>query len=114
VEAVIAAKDLGRAQSPRVLVRLVRRSDAVAIEVEDNAGGVPPEVAARLFEPFVSGKPKGIGLGLTMTRRAMEAQGGAVLYEPIPGGSRFVLRLPAVNRAVSLAPALALSPGATT
>ena len=47
--------------------------------VEDNAGGPPPDVEARLFEPFVTAKPKGIGLGLSMARRAMEQQGGSLV-----------------------------------
>jgi signal transduction histidine kinase len=95
VEAAVSAKDLGRVRQPRVTVRVGRIEDEAVIEVDDNAGGVAPEVAARLFEPFVTGKPKGIGLGLSMTRRAMETQGGAVSWEPLPGGTRFMLRLPA-------------------
>jgi signal transduction histidine kinase len=94
VESAVAAKDLGKVKEPRVLVRVRARDGEAAIEVEDNAGGVSPEVLGRLFEPFVTGKPKGIGLGLSMTRRAMLAQRGSVSYEPIPQGSRFVLRLP--------------------
>lgn len=93
VEAAVSAKDLGRSTSPHVLVRVTQRGGRALIEVEDNAGGVAPEVVGRLFEPFVTGKPKGIGLGLSMTRRAMEAQGGTVEYAQIVGGSRFTLRL---------------------
>jgi signal transduction histidine kinase len=89
------------------------RGDTVAIEVEDNAGGLDARVADHLFEPFVTGKPKGIGLGLSMTRRAMESQRGTATYEPVPGGSRFVLSLPSAVQPASHAPALTLSSGVT-
>ena len=110
IEAAVAAKDLGRIAAPRVLVRVALRGAQAALEVEDNAGGVSPEVTARLFEPFVTDKPKGIGLGLSMTRRAMEAQHGSVTYERIAGGSRFALRLPAAVEEAS-ASGLELSTG---
>jgi signal transduction histidine kinase len=111
VEASAAAKDLGRISAPRVLVRVARRGTDATLEVEDNAGGVSPEVTARLFEPFVTDKPKGIGLGLSMTRRAMEAQHGTVTYELIPGGSRFILRLPAILEKAAASSDLRLSRG---
>ena len=63
------------------------------MEVEDNAGGPPPGVEDRLFEPFVTTKPKGVGLGLSMTRRALEQQGGRLSFARIPGGSRFTLHI---------------------
>jgi signal transduction histidine kinase len=111
VEAAVSAKDLGRVRQPRVTVRVFLDRDQAVIVVEDNAGGISPEVAARLFEPFVTGKPKGIGLGLSMTRRAMETQGGSVSWEPLPGGTRFMLRLPAPPTAADGAASSTLRPG---
>ena len=64
------------------------------IRVEDNAGGPPAELESRLFEPFSTLKAKGIGLGLVMARSAMEAHGGALIFERVPGGSRFTARFP--------------------
>jgi len=63
------------------------------VEVEDNAGGPPPGFEARLFEPFITTKPRGVGLGLSMSRRALEQQGGRVGFTRLPDGSRFTLRL---------------------
>lgn len=94
IEAAVAAKDSGRNAQPHVRVAL-REDDASAIVVvEDDAGGLAPDVAERLFTPFVSGKPSGIGLGLAMARRALEADGCDLTFEPTVGGCRFGVRLP--------------------
>ena len=69
----------------------------VAIVVEDNGPGVPPELAQRIFDPFVTSKPRGsgTGLGLSLVRSAAEAHGGSVRVERgSEGGARFVLELP--------------------
>lgn len=94
MEAAVAAKDLGQVLSPEVRVRLSQRDGEAVVEVEDNAGGPPPGFEDRLFEPFVTSKPKGVGLGLSMTRRAVEQQGGRLTFARLPGGSRFSLHLP--------------------
>jgi signal transduction histidine kinase len=95
VEAAVTAKDLGKVESPWVRVRASRQGNAEArVVVEDNAGGPPPEVEARLFEPFATGKPRGIGLGLAMAQRAVEAQGGALTFRRTGAGSAFEIRLP--------------------
>jgi signal transduction histidine kinase len=68
----------------------------VSVTVEDTGAGVDPSVQRRLFEPLVTTKTKGIGLGLALVRRIVARHGGSVTYEPRPGGgSRFIVRLPA-------------------
>jgi signal transduction histidine kinase len=64
--------------------------------VEDDGAGVAPEVAARLFEPFVTTKApgEGTGLGLSLSRRQVEAIGGALDWSAGAVGARFVIRLP--------------------
>ena len=94
IEAAVAAKDLGRIKSPQVSVRMRREGSELVVTVEDNAGGPPADLEGRLFEPFVTGKPKGIGLGLPMARQAIEGQRGVLGFERIPGGSRFTIRIP--------------------
>jgi signal transduction histidine kinase len=93
MEAAVAAKDLGKVASPEVRVNVRQEGGEAVVEVEDNAGGPPPGFEDRLFEPFVTTKPKGVGLGLSMSRRALEQQGGRLLFERLPNGSRFTLRL---------------------
>jgi signal transduction histidine kinase len=68
-----------------------------AIEVFDSGPGPPSEMAARLFEPFVTGKPEGIGLGLTVAKQAAEAHGGSIEWAHTPGQTVFRVRLPLVE-----------------
>ncbi|HEY1335037.1 MAG TPA: HAMP domain-containing sensor histidine kinase, partial [Myxococcaceae bacterium] len=93
MEAAVAAKDLGRQTHPRVRIITRRVDGAVRVEVEDNAGGPPPGFEAGLFQPFVTTKPRGIGLGLSMARQAVERQGGSLAFERTATGSRFTVQL---------------------
>lgn len=83
----------------RVWVSARRRDDRVLISVEDDGPGVPDELVPQLFEPFVRGpaaRGDGTGLGLTITRRLVEALNGTIGYEPRePNGARFAVWLPA-------------------
>ncbi|MCY1036276.1 ATP-binding protein [Corallococcus sp. BB11-1] len=99
MEATVAAKDLGRVAQPQVWVRARFEADAAVVTVEDNGGGPPEGAEGRLFEPFRTSKPRGIGLGLAMTRQALEHQGGQLTFERLPDGSRFLLHLPRAPRA---------------
>lgn len=77
-----------------VIVRLKACSDEVALEVEDNGPGVPPDVEGRMFEPFVTSKANGTGLGLAKVQSTLQAHEGAVSYRKAPGGGAiFSLRL---------------------
>ena len=81
-----------------VQVRL-RGAAQLEIWVIDNGPGVADELKSRLFEPFVSGRPGGTGLGLAVAASVAEAHGGSLrLAESGPKGARFVLRLPLVRR----------------
>jgi two-component system, NtrC family, sensor histidine kinase HydH len=72
-----------------------RAGDTVELAVEDSGPGVDPDIRKRLFEPLVTTKSKGIGLGLALVKRVLERHEGSVAYEPHAGaGARFVLRLP--------------------
>jgi signal transduction histidine kinase len=78
-----------------VRVRGAREDGALALTVEDTGPGVDPNTARRLFEPLITTKDKGIGLGLALVKRIVERHGGSVGYEPRPGGgARFTVRLP--------------------
>ncbi len=76
-------------------VRIVSRVDdgAVTIAIQDSGPGPPAEVAERLFEPFSTGKPEGIGLGLAVARQIAEAHGGSLEFSAA-GGTCFTVRLP--------------------
>ena len=80
-------------KEPRVSIQAGQSDGHAFVSIEDNAGGPPREVEHRLFEPFVTSKPRGIGLGLSMARRAVEQQGGSLAFERTATGSRFTVRL---------------------
>jgi two-component system sensor kinase FixL len=67
----------------------------VVIEVADTGPGITDDVAARLFEPFVSSKPNGMGIGLSISRRIVEAHGGSLTASRnAEGGATFRIELP--------------------
>jgi len=80
----------------RVEVSARREGANTVIEVADNGPGVPAQIQARLFKPFIgSEKPGGAGLGLAIARDFMRAhKGEIVLLSSDSRGSRFRLRLP--------------------
>jgi hypothetical protein len=69
----------------------------VEIVVEDRAGGVASEVRERIFEPFVTTKQRGTGLGLAVVQEVLRSHGGRVAPQPTAAGTRFVVTLPATN-----------------
>ncbi len=81
-----------------LIVGAHRGIDAVVVTVRDTGPGVSPEVQDHLFEPLVTTKPLGLGLGLPTVRAMIENQGGTVTYLGAVGkGATFELRLPPVE-----------------
>ena len=91
--AVDAAAERGDARG-RVVIRLIARDGRGIVEVDDNGRGVAPEMAESLFEPYLTSKPRGMGLGLTLSRQIVQQHGGSIWWRPIaPEGTRFVVEL---------------------
>jgi PAS domain S-box-containing protein len=68
---------------------------AVEVRVEDSGEGIAPEHLSRLFQPLFTTKARGIGLGLTVVKRNVEANRGTISVASVPGrGTTFVVRLP--------------------
>jgi len=85
------------AASPEGEVRLSGSAEEglVHLAVEDSGKGVDESIRARLFEPLVTTKVKGIGLGLALVKRMVERHGGSLWYQRSPlGGAAFRVRLP--------------------
>lgn len=74
--------------------RLVSQSSLVVLEVRDSGPGPNLEVADRLFEPFVTGKPDGVGLGLAVARQVAEWHGGCIHWIRQDGWTLFRIELP--------------------
>ncbi|HZZ84689.1 MAG TPA: protoglobin domain-containing protein [Anaeromyxobacteraceae bacterium] len=87
-----------QAAAPAGLVRVEARAAAdgqVEVAVEDSGPGVDEQVRRRLFEPLITTREKGNGLGLALVKRIVERHGGAIAYAPRAGaGARFVVTLP--------------------
>jgi two-component system sensor histidine kinase HydH len=80
----------------RVRVTAAGFGNEAIIVVEDSGNGIPVELGERVFDPFVTGRIRGIGLGLAMVRKSAESHGGTVTAgrsEKL-GGARFEVRLP--------------------
>jgi two-component system, LuxR family, sensor kinase FixL len=68
---------------------------AVLVSVADTGGGIPPEIESKLFQPFVTTKAEGMGIGLSVCRTIVEAHGGRLWVEQrAGGGSIFRFTLP--------------------
>lgn len=71
-----------------------QRVPALRIEIEDDGDGVPDSIATTLFEPMVSGRADGTGLGLALAREIAREHGGELTLQHRETGARFVLLLP--------------------
>jgi two-component system sensor kinase FixL len=70
----------------------------IDINVVDTGVGIAPEISAQLFQPFVTTKRQGMGVGLSISRTIIEAHGGSIIQRPNPGGGTvFSFTLPAVT-----------------
>ena len=77
-------------------ISAVRLGDMVEIRVADTGPGLPEPVRAKLFQPFVTTKPDGMGVGLSVCRAIVEAHGGELHGgDAIGGGTVFRFTVPA-------------------
>ena len=85
---------------PQIEVRTQAVGDEVRLSVADNGTGFPAELMARIFEPYVTTKPRGTGLGLAIVKKIVDEHRGAIAIENgANGGATVSVRLPAVAAA---------------
>jgi two-component system, LuxR family, sensor kinase FixL len=73
--------------------------DMIEVSIADTGSGIAPDVMARLFQPFVTSKRKGMGLGLSICRTIVEAHGGKIWVDSRrDGGTIFHFTLRAAKR----------------
>jgi two-component system nitrogen regulation sensor histidine kinase GlnL len=85
----------------------VRRRDGTGgavplqVEITDDGPGIPPDIAADIFEPFVSGRENGTGLGLALISKIISDHDGWIAVDSVPGRTVFRISLPVAPREVS-------------
>jgi C4-dicarboxylate-specific signal transduction histidine kinase len=87
----------------KLIIRTSMAADhAVEVAVEDTGGGLSPDVLQNLFQPFHTTKPKGMGMGLAISRTIIDAHGGWIRADPGPGrGAIFHFQIPCLQRVAS-------------
>jgi len=78
-----------------LLIQSAKHSEGVLIQVQDSGAGIDPGQADRIFEPFFTDKPEGIGMGLSISRSLVESHGGRLWAVPGASGALFEFTLPA-------------------
>jgi len=79
---------------PVITISSVVERDAVNVAVSDNGPGIDAKIAANLFTPFTSSKRTGMGVGLSICKRIIEAHGGKIWVAPTEQGATFHFTLP--------------------
>jgi signal transduction histidine kinase len=80
---------------PKVIVEVRPLADSrVAISIKDSGPGPAENIRAKLFQPFVTEKPDGTGLGLFVAREIVEAHNGTIAWQHADGMTCFTLELP--------------------
>jgi len=86
---------LAGSAGPRIEVRTERTGNQACLRISDNGCGFPEAIMTRVFEPYVTTKPKGTGLGLAIVNKIISEHNGAVWVENLPaGGARVNITLP--------------------
>jgi nitrogen fixation/metabolism regulation signal transduction histidine kinase len=86
---------LGGVREPRIVIKTEPAGEAAKITITDNGCGFPAELMKRAFEPYVTTKPKGTGLGLVIVKKIVEEHGGKIeIGNVAPQGARIAVTLP--------------------
>jgi len=81
-----------------IITTLVAENNSVEVAVSDTGPGLPDEISEQLFKPFVTTKPDGMGVGLSICRSIIDEHGGRLWTTPNPGGGTiFCFTLPAIS-----------------
>ena len=95
MNAIDAMSQTRQSQRDLSVASVMDGSDAVLVTVRDSGPGLDETALERLFDAFYTTKPDGIGMGLAITRRIVEAHGGQIWATPnTPRGAKFEFRLP--------------------
>ncbi len=89
-------------EQPTIAIRTRTGDFSLVVEVSDNGCGIAAEIEAALFRPFVTSKPRGLGMGLALSKRIIEAHGGCIsARKGIQGGSVLSFSLPLAETTIN-------------
>jgi two-component system, LuxR family, sensor kinase FixL len=101
-----AVEAMANSERRELTISAVRMGEMVEIGVADTGPGLPEQIRTRLFEPFVTTKPDGMGVGLSVCRTIVEAHGGELRGEDADGGGTvFRLTIPCPGKSIPATPA---------
>lgn len=89
-----AAEALVGTDDPIITLTVEHDYEFVSLVIADNGPGITPEISERLFTPFATSRPMGLGLGLVIAKDIVEEFGGSLILLPSEAGARFRITLP--------------------
>ena len=83
-----------------VRIEVSERDAVIEVAFIDSGPGIPPEICEKIFRPYVTTKPlgEGMGIGLSISKRIIDAHGGELYLDPESSHTRFVVRIPRAQR----------------
>ena len=110
IENALRAVDRGKGV---VFLSARKKGDVLEISCADNGPGIPSGERERIFEPFFTRSPRGLGLGLPLARKIVEEHGGTLTVDSIPGkGAVFTLTIPAGEESEGIVDPMEVARGA--
>ena len=98
INAIEAMRDVGE-EERELFISTRNEPDGVLVSVRDSGLGISPENVGRLFDPFYTTKPDGMGMGLSICRSIVEAHGGRIWATAnVPQGAAFHVTIPTVRQ----------------
>jgi two-component system C4-dicarboxylate transport sensor histidine kinase DctB len=88
-----AIEALAETPEPAITLSVASEAAMLHVTIADNGPGLAPEIAARLFTPFATSRPMGLGLGLVIAKDIVEECGGALTVQPGGPGACFRISL---------------------
>ena len=94
-----AIESMEETKRRELVILTVASGEMIEVAVADTGAGIAAEIREQLFQPFVTTKRQGMGVGLSISRTIVEAHGGLIASRPNPGGGTiFSFTLPAVSK----------------
>lgn len=93
-----AVQAIGKEKQGTISIKAAEDQQRCIVTIEDNGGGIPDEIAEKIFSPNFTTKTSGMGLGLAIVKSVIVNSGGEISYTSLPGkGTTFIISLPLIK-----------------